>query len=261
MTIKNNCIITVMENLISIITPAYNAEKTINETIQSVLNQTFNNWELLVIDDCSTDNTKKIIQEYIATDKRIKYFKTEKPSGGPSIPRNIGLKNSEGKFIAFLDSDDLWLPNKLEEQLNFLLINNYKFVYSNYEKISFKGKRNDRFIIARNSSTYIDTLKSCEIPCLTVLLDRTLIGNRTFRNIGKEDYIMWLEILKEGNIAYNTGKIHALYREANNTRSSNKYKMIYQQWFVIRNVEKQNLIKSIYYLSIYLFKGYIKYLK
>lgn len=128
-------------------------------------------------------------------------------------------------------------------------------------KYHTKGKRNDRFIIVRNISTYNDTLKSCEIPCLTVLLDRYLIENRKFKNIGKEDYIMWLEILRDCNTAYNTGKIPALYREANNTRSSNKIKMIHQQWNVIRNIEKQNLIKSIYYLSTYLLKGYLKYLK
>lgn len=250
-----------MSPIISIITPAYNAEKTINETIQSVLNQTYNNWELLIIDDCSTDKTKEIIHNYTSVDKRIKYFKTDKPSGGPSIPRNIGIKNSNGRYIAFLDSDDIWLPNKLEEQLNFLLSHNYKFVYSNYEKISYEGKRNNRLIIVRNVSTYNDTLKSCEIPCLTILLEKSIIENREFKNIGKEDYIMWLEILRNGNVAYNTGKIHALYREANNTRSSNKLKMIYQQWNVIRNIEKQNLIKSIYYLSTYLFKGYLKYLK
>lgn len=241
--------------------PTFNAEKTINDSIISVLNQNYKNWELLIIDDCSSDRTKEIIQEYVSIDKRIKLFSTDRPSGGPSTPRNIGIKNSQGKYIAFLDSDDIWLPNKLEEQLNFLLSNNYKFVYSNYEKISYEGKRNDRFIIVRNISTYNDTLKSCEIPCLTVLLDRYLIENRKFKNIGKEDYIMWLEILRDCNTAYNTGKIHALYREANNTRSSNKIKMIHQQWNVIRNIEKQNLIKSIYYLSTYLLKGYLKYLK
>lgn len=250
-----------MGYLISIITPAYNAESTIEKAIESVLNQTYNDWELLIINDCSSDKTEEIIQNYSSKDRRIKYFCTERPSGGPSVPRNIGLKNSKGKYIAFLDSDDLWFPNKLEEQINFLLVNNYKFVYSNYEKISYDGKRNNRFIFVRNVSTYKDTLKSCEIPCLTILMDSSLIENRQFKNMGKEDYIMWLEILRDGTIAYNTGKVHALYRESNNTRSSNKFKMIYQQWNVIRNIEKQNLIKSIYYLSTYLFKGYLKYIK
>lgn len=250
-----------MNPIISIITPTYNAENTISETIQSVIAQTYKQWELLIIDDCSTDKTKDLIQKYTIKDIRIKYLCTEYASGSPSKPRNLGITHSVGKYIAFLDSDDIWLPNKLEEQLNFLLSNNYKFVYSNYEKISQDGKRNGRFIVVRNESTYRNTLKSCEIPCLTVLLDRYLIENRKFKNIGKEDYIMWLEILRDGNIAYNTGKIHALYREANNTRSSNKIKMIFQQWNVIRNIEKQNLIKSIYYLSTYLLKGYLKYLK
>ena len=250
-----------MKPTISIITPAYNAERTINDTIQSVLNQTFDDWELIIVDDCSTDNTPNIVKDYMSYDKRVKYFTTECASGGPSVPRNLGIIKSKGDYIAFLDSDDLWLPNKLQEQLSFLVGHNYKFVYSNYEKISCEGKRSNRIIKGRDISTYQNTLKSCEIPCLTVLVDRKIIENRRFKNVGKEDYIMWLELLKSGNIAYNTQKVHALYREAKETRSSNKFKMIYEQWNVIRNIEKQNVVKSIYFICVYLIKGYMKYVR
>lgn len=250
-----------MSPTISIIVPAYNAEHTINETIQSVLNQTFSDWELIIVDDCSTDNTSTIVHDYLYQDKRIKYFKTESASGGPAEPRNMGILNSLGRYMAFLDSDDVWLPNKLQEQLAFMVSHNYKFVYSDYEKMSYDGRRNNRVVRCRNISTYYNTLKSCEIPCLTVLVDGKIIKNRRFNNTGKEDYIMWLELLKDGNVAYNTQKVHALYREARNTRSSNKIKMICQQWNVIRKIEKQNVIKSIYFISLYLMKGFIKYIK
>lgn len=250
-----------MNPTVSIVVPAYNAAKTIDETIQSVLNQTFCDWELIIVDDCSTDETSDIVHDYLYRDARIIYLKTEYASGGPSEPRNVGIINSKGNYIAFLDSDDLWLPNKLQEQLSFLISHNYKFVYSDYEKISYLGQRNSRIIRCRSVSTYYSTLASCEIPCLTVLVDRKIIENKRFMNVGKEDYIMWLELLRDGNIAYNTGKIHALYREASNTRSSNKFKMICQQWNVIRNIEKQCFVKSIYFMFIYLIKGFMKYLK
>lgn len=250
-----------MNPTVSIIVPAYNAEETINDTIQSVLNQTFDDWELIIVDDCSTDETSRIVYDYLCRDKRILYFKTECASGGPSEPRNKGIINSKGKYIAFLDSDDLWLPNKLQEQISFLVSHKYKFVYSDYEKISHVGKRDNRLIKCRSVSTYYNTLASCEIPCLTVLVDRRIIENKRFVNAGKEDYIMWLELLRDGNVAYNTGKVHALYREATNTRSSNKFKMVCQQWNVIRHIEKQSFVKSIYFMSIYFIKGCMKYIK
>lgn len=250
-----------MNPLISIITPCYNASPFITQTIESVLSQTYPYWEMLIVDDCSTDRSAEIIQTYVERDTRIRYLRTENPSGSPSLPRNIGLQQAQGEYIAFLDSDDAWFPNKLEEQVAFMEAYSYNFVYSDYEKMSWNGARADRRIRVRSVSTYWDILESNEIPCLTVLLHRELIEQTRFRSIPKEDYAFWLEILRKGVKAYNTGKIHALYREAVNSRSGNKWKMFAQQWFVLRKVEGVKWIPSIYFMLIFAYKGFMKYIK
>lgn len=250
-----------METLVSIITACYNSSFSISKTIESVLSQTYSNWEMLIVDDCSTDNSLLIIQSYCKKDSRIRYLKTDKPSGSPALPRNIGIEHAIGEYIAFLDSDDIWLPNKLQEQYDFLEQNNYSFIYSNYEKISWDGKRAGRIIKLRNSSSYWDILESCSIPCLTVLLKRELVGHIRFKPMPKEDYGFWLEILRKGCIAYNTDKVHALYRESSNSRSSNKLAMFKNQWKILRNIEKVKKIPALYFMTLYTFRGFVKYLR
>ena len=248
--------------LISIITPAYNAAPFIGQTINSVLRQTYPHWELLICDDCSTDDTVKIIKQFNATDNRIRLLSTPKNTGSPSIPRNIALNEAKGKYIAFLDADDSWFPEKLEEQLAFMENNHYDFVYSNYEKMDFQGKRKDRYVCTKSASTFWDILESNGIPCLTVLLRRETIEGIRFKQFAKEDYVFWLEILRtKGIVAYNTNKVHALYREAKNSRSGNKVKMIKQQWYILRGVEKVKRVPAIYFMSIFIIKGFLKYLK
>lgn len=251
-----------MNEQVSIITPCYNGKTTIQATIQSVIAQTYPHWEMLIIDDCSTDGSDSIIQQYCRQDSRIKYFKTEKPSGSPAQPRNIGLEHALGEYICFLDSDDCWFPEKLEHQIKFITQHRYDFVYSNYEKISYDGKRNNRIIKTKQISNYYDNLKTCEIPCLMVLLRREAIGNiRFLTNEPKEDYIFWLSILKKGITAYNTNKTHGLYRESNSSRSANKVKMIKAQWHILRDIEQINLALSVHYLITYLWHGIKKYIK
>ena len=166
--------------LISIITPCYNAAPFIAQTIESVLAQTYPHWEMLIVDDCSTDRSVEVIQAYVNRDSRIKYFKTDHSSGSPSLPRNIGLEQAQGEYIAFLDSDDAWFPSKLEEQVIFMESGPYDFVYSDYEKMAWNGKRNQRLIQVRRISSFWDMLESNEIPCLTVLLRKDLIGEARF---------------------------------------------------------------------------------
>lgn len=250
-----------MNPLVSIITPCYNAVPFIAQTIESVIAQTYPNWEMLIVDDCSTDRSAEIIQTYVDRDSRIKYFKTDCPSGSPSLPRNIGLEQAQGECVAFLDSDDAWLPTKLEEQIAFMERGSYGFVYSDYEKMSWEGRRAERLIRMREISSFWDTLESNEIPCLTVLLCKELIGEIRFKSIPKEDYAFWLEILRKGYKAYNTGKVHALYREARNSRSGNKLKMFVQQWYVLRQVEGVKKIPAVYFMLIFTWKGLLKFLK
>lgn len=152
--------------LISIITPCYNSGQFIAETIESVLAQTYTNWELLVIDDCSTDNSADIILTYTKLDNRIKYLKTENPSGSPTLPRNIGIKMAKGRFIAFLDADDMFLPNKLEKQLKCFDNDKVAIVYSNYEKIAYNGERDNRIIIAPKKLSYHKLLQRLYCLCI-----------------------------------------------------------------------------------------------
>ncbi len=246
--------------LVSIITPCYNSAATIAQTIESVIAQTYGNWEMIIADDCSTDNTAEIINRYSKQDQRITYLRTDCPSGSPTLPRNMALKKANGDYIAMLDSDDAWMPNKLQEQITFALTNNYGFVYSNYEKMNEEGVRNNRIITLRPTSTYNDILKSNSIPCLTVLIKRQHLLNRCFRSVPNEDYVLWLEVLKQGIKAYNTGKIHAIYREQSTSRSSNKFATIQGQWYVLRQIEKIPFCRTLYFMTTYTLQGIRKYL-
>lgn len=246
---------------VSIITPCFNAENSISETIESVINQTYTNWELIIIDDCSNDKSLDIIQNYAKKDDRIRYFKTDSPSGSPSIPRNIGLDNANGDYIAFLDADDIWLPEKLDRQIGYAKPNDYQFIYSNYEKINSIGERSNRIITLPKKSTFWDVIETCTIPCLTVLLHANVIGNTRFRPIEKEDFAFWLDILKKNVVAYNCNETLALYREQNKSRSSNKFNMIKSQWKFLRHIEGVKPFVASYFMCIYLIHGFIKYLK
>lgn len=172
-----------MKVAVSIITPCYNAAGTIRDTIESVQLQTFSNWEMIIVDDCSCDNSMAIIEDYAAKDSRIRCFQTDSPSGSPSLPRNIGIEHANGEYIAFLDSDDLWLPDKLEKQMDFIASNHCDFVYSDYEKIDYAGCRSNRVVKMPNCSTFWDVIETCTIPCLTVIISKEIIGKCRFRSI------------------------------------------------------------------------------
>ena len=249
-----------MNDLVSIITPCYNAERFIRETIGSVISQTYANWEMIIIDDCSKDSSAEIIKEYAAKDSRIKYLKTEKPSGSPTLPRNIGIQNAQGRYIAFLDADDIYCPNKLENQLKYF-DEKVAIVFSNYEKIRFDGSRNNRIITAPNIVTYSKLLQSGYIGCCTMIYDTTKTGLMQFRHIGQEDYVFELEILKKGYIAVNTNTVESLYRIVVNSRSAQKIEMAKRQWSVLRNVENLPFLKALYYFCHYAIKGTIKFIK
>lgn len=247
--------------MVSIITPCYNAENTIAQTIESVIAQTYMDWEMLIVDDCSTDSSPEIIKGYTAKDSRIKYFKTLNKSGSPSLPRNIGIDNAKGKYIAFLDADDLWMPDKLKRQIEFLCRGNYDLVYSYYEKMDWEGRRNSRIIRTREKTGYNDILKSNSIPCLTAIIRKDKIGDTRFKQIPQEDFCFWLDILRKGIVAHNLCEVTALYREAKTSRSANKLDMFKGYWNVIRNHQHIGLIPCCYYMITYTILGFAKYLK
>lgn len=247
--------------LVSIILPVYNAARFIAETILSVLSQTYPHWELLVIDDFSTDESATIIQYYVQQDRRIKYFKTEKPSGSPFLPRNIGIANAKGRYIAFLDSDDAWLCDKLEMQLNmFERYDDMAICYCNYEKMDESGERNGRIVKAPEAVTYRQLLAGNVIGCLTAVYDTAKVEKVYFLNHAHEDYIMWLSILKRGYVARNTNVVAALYRVCENSVSSNKLKTMLWQWSIYRQVENLGYLKSAFFFISYAYKAFKKLL-
>lgn len=254
-TIKNESV------LVTVITPCYNAAATIGNAIKSVLAQTYSKWEMIVVDDCSSDDSADIIKSFSSKDPRIRYFKTDVSSGSPALPRNIGIDNASGDVIAFLDADDMWLPDKLSDQVRFMNENGCVFVYSDYEKIDAVGNRNNRKIRMPLKSSFWDVVETCTIPCLTAMMTREIIGKTRFKAIPKEDFAFWLEILKKNVVAYNTGKLHALYREQPESRSSNKFAMIRNQWYVLRRIEGVKPPVATYFMIKFLFNGFFKYLK
>lgn len=205
----------------------------------------------------------KKLRDYLGTsygekDERIKYLKTEYASGSPTLPRNIGIKNSQGRYIAFLDSDDIWLPNKLETQLHLFSDNKTAIVYSNYEKIAENGQRNSRIVVAPFTMDYQHLLLGNVIGCLTAIYDTEKVGKVYFSDYPHEDYIMWLSILKKGYIARNTNTVTALYRVRYNSVSSNKLKVISWQWEIYRSVEKLGYWKSVLFFISYAYKAFRK---
>lgn len=246
---------------VSIIVACYNSQSTIARTIDSILAQSFKSWELIIIDDCSTDNSASLIKNYADNDPRIIYLKTSRNTGAPSSPRNIGIKNASGLYIAFVDSDDMWLPDKLQQQIQLIEQNNYDLVYSHYEKVNNKYKRNGRIIKTRHKTTYNDLLKSNHIPFLTSVVKRSAIGETLFKNIPQEDYCFWLDILKKGITAHNLCKVTALYRDSKSSRSANKWQMAHGFWNVIRKHQNIGLLRCWYYMINYTIAGFLKYIR
>ena len=240
--------------------PACNAENYIKEAIDSVIAQTYKNWELLVIDDGSTDRTIDIVKDYCEKDKRIILLYNIHHIGMPSAPRNLGIQIAQGRFIAFLDSDDIWVITKLEEQLP--LFNNIKtaIVFSNYEKVDEQGQRNRRVVRVPQYVDYEELLKSNVICNLTGIYDRNKVGKVLYQNIHHEDYALWLTILKKGFIAQNTNTITGFYRISNNSVSSNKLRLLSWQWYIYRNVEHLPWHSCIYYYFHYAIKGIRKFI-
>lgn len=238
-----------MDDLVSIITPLYNSEEFIEETINSVLNQTYKNWEMLIVDDCSIDNSLRIVKQFAADDSRIKLIQLETNSGA-AIARNKAIEEAQGRYIAFLDSDDLWHSQKLEKQIEFMQENNYAFTFTKYQQMTEDGNLIDRFIEVPDEITYEKALYTNPVGCLTVIYDVKKLGKLYMPLIRKrQDYGLWLKILKKIECGYGLNENLAYYRVRNNSVSSNKLNLIKYQWELYREVEKLSLVKSVFYLS------------
>ncbi|ENW9120464.1 glycosyltransferase family 2 protein [Escherichia coli] len=239
--------------LISVIMPAYNAENTIRKSVLSVLNQSYTNFELIICDDGSTDETKKIILTF--SDARIKFINNKYEKGAAGA-RNSAIDICSGEYVSFLDSDDIWASDKIEKQLSFMIKNDCDFSYGDY--FTFKDDDNTGLFLAPVKTSYEDLLKTCSIGCLTVMLHKKLLINQRFPSGYKEDYQLWLRILKDGIIAANYGSADSYYRLGKNTLSSNKIDELKKQWYVIR-LQHVGYIKTVCYLLTYVYFGLKKH--
>lgn len=242
---------------VSIITPVYNSSEFIAACIKSVLKQTFINWEMILVDDLSTDNSIDIIQSF--DDDRLKLIPL-KVNSGPAIARNKAIELAQGKYIAFLDSDDLWLPEKLEKQLAFMKQNNFAITHTAYETIDALGNKQNKVIKAPKEITYNNLLNYNYIGCLTGMYNTDLCGKVYMPNIAKrQDYGLWLTLLKQGHKAYFLEDVLALYRTGRTSLSSNKWETAKYNWQLLRDNEKLSFAKASWHFLVYTFLGFKKY--
>lgn len=240
------------EDLVSIIIPVYNAERFLDDTINTVLNQTYKNWELILVNDCSTDNSESIIKKYIKKDKRIKLINNEVNSRA-AISRNNGIKEAKGKYLCFLDADDLWDKEKIEKQIIFMKHNKCEFSFTGYEFADENGKPNGKKVFVPNKINYRQALKNTTIWTSTVMFDMTKLSKDDIYmpNVKSEDTASWWSILKKIDYAYGLNEILSYYRRTSGTLSSNKIEAIRRIWNLYRNVEKLNMLASIYNFNFY----------
>jgi len=229
--------------LVSVITPAYNAARFIRAAIESVKRQTYPHWELILIDDCSRDETVALIQEELG-DPRIQLIELAQNSGA-AVARNAGIRAAKGKYLAFLDSDDLWLPEKLERQVAFMQERDAAFSFTQYRIIREDGGASRHVVPIPQRIDYHGLLKNTIIGCLTVMLDRAKLGPVQMPNIRtRQDTAMWLQILKQGYTAYGIQEVLSEYRKVEGSISSNKWKAARQTWRLYRDIEKLNLARA-----------------
>lgn len=248
--------------LVSIITPLYNGEKYVAQTIESVLAQTYTDWEMIVVNDGSKDRSEEIVQAYAEKDPRIKLF--SQPNGGSASARNNGIRRAAGQYIALLDADDLWEPFFLEAQLALMKEKNAILVYGSHKRIDENGQECLKPFIVPEKVTYKDLLKTCSISCLTALYDTSQYGkmylNEALRSL-RDDHLFWLSILKKAGVAYGNQRIIASYRILGSSVSRNKKKVIIPQFNIYYKYEKLGLIRSLYYLASWAINGFMKYRK
>lgn len=248
-----------MDELVSIIMPSYNTAKYIGESIKSVQAQTYENWELIIVDDCSTDETDSAVKPFLS-DERIRYLKNSRNSGA-AVSRNYALREAKGKWIAFLDSDDLWLPDKLEKQINFMTENNYKFTYTDY-KICLNGSWLP-YIYTGPSVVNKRKMKNyCYFSTITVMYDRDYVGLVQIEDVKKNnDYAMWLKIIEKSPCYRLPDCLSCYIKHDGSISSGSKLKLIKHHYILWRVAEHKNPFSACVLTVRNLFWGTIKKLK
>lgn len=248
------------QELVSIITPTYNCSDFISQTIKSIQTQTYKNWELLITDDCSTDNTIEIIENYIQQDPRIRLFRL-KSNSGAGVARNNSIKEAKGRYIAFCDGDDRWHPWKLEHQIEFMNKKKCALSYGCYDTCNENGTING-FVKCLPKINYLKIIQDNGIGCLTAIYDTQIIGKHFMPTIRKrQDWCLWIEIIKEAKIAYGMHESLGIYRVRSGSISSNKIAMLKYNFKVYNsflgfNKVSSTLILLCYFMPHYLWKKY-----
>lgn len=241
---------------ISIVTPCLNAQNYLEKMINSVISQTYKDWELIIVDDYSNDNSVRIVNKFISQDSRIKLI-TLNYRSGPATARNKGINFAEGRYLTFLDADDYWGVNFLKYSLEN--IKNHTFIYSDYDRVNEVGEfiNKVRTVPAVN---YNGILKGTPISCLTAFIDIKKYGKKFFPlNVNREDIGYWLLLLKDCKIAYGFNFCEAYYRYRKDSSSVNKIKMAFQTWQDYRNQYNLSFLKSFYFFSHYALNGSLKF--
>lgn len=244
-------------SIVSIIIPTHNSVQFISETIKSVLDQSFFDWEMIIVDDCSSDNSVEVIQSFADQDPRIKLIQLSENSGA-AVARNTAIEAAKGRYIAFLDSDDAWLPNKLEKQVAFMQENNYPFTFAAYDKVNESDEMFGHVGVP-DKVTYSDLLKSSSIGCLTAMYDTEFFGKVYMPLIRKrQDLGLWLKLLKKTKYAYGLNETLGFYKVRKDSISANKKSAALFTWRLYRDIEKLSLPKASYYFSHYAVRGLLR---
>ena len=247
----------VKEKLVSIITPSYNSEKFISETINSIINQTYTNWELLITDDCSNDNTVNIVKSFQENESRIKLF-ILKSNGGAGLARNNSIRNAKGRYIAFCDSDDQWKTDKIEKQLGFMDRLNLCFTYSSYDVVDEFGSFKS-VVEAPKTISYQKMLNNNYVGCLTAIYDRKFLGKLYMNEIrNRQDWALWLYIMRILKVTSGMSESLAIYRERSNSISTNKVEMLKYNYQIYKVVLGYNHFFSFFLIINYIFQYLIK---
>ena len=236
------------EKLVSVITPTYNCAEFISRTIESVQAQTYQDWEMIIVDDRSQDNTKEIVEKYMKDDARIKYHLLEVNSGA-AVARTVAMRLAKGSYMAFLDSDDIWMPDKLEKQIKWMADNGYAFSCTAYEQIDEDDKLIGKVIKTVKKTDYNRLLLDCPVGNSTVVYDVEKMGKFEVPNIRKRnDDALWLQMLKKEKYIWGMPDVLMKYRIRRNSISSNKFKVIKFHWILYREIERLSIPRSVFHI-------------
>ncbi|VBB39411.1 putative teichuronic acid biosynthesis glycosyltransferase TuaG [uncultured Spirochaetota bacterium] len=244
--------------LVSVITPTYNCGKFIGATIRSVLDQTYTNWEMIIVDDCSKDDTKTVVSSFVNHDNRIHYYCLTSNSGA-AVARTTAMNHANGEYIAFLDSDDVWISNKLEKQLAFMKTHRYAFTCTAYEQITETGQSINKVFKPPKKINYNRLLLDCPVGNSTVMYSVEIMGKFEVPNIRKRnDDALWLRMLKKEQYIWSLPDVLTHYRVRSNSISSNKLDLIKYHWTLYRKIESLSFFRTIFHIGYW---GLIKILK